>query len=322
MTCSPLAAQRSTTTLSVASTHLPSPIAAATTTPAAQTQATSTQTSNSHTTKAKTPAAKRRLYTSADSNALTSASSNASQDANLRQRNQRVEAYRELVRPIALHYAALCREGADDLIQVGLMGLIRAAERFEPSTGTPFSAFARQHVRGAILHYLRDQAPAIRLPRRQQELQDRVRQFTREWQMRVGQSPSEAEVRSGLQLSVAQWCAFEQLERLRRLAPLEASMEGMAAEHDDDASMDGATVEAMALLPRLEHRQRQVVEQVVLEGRSLREAARRLQLSPMTVHRALHKGLERLRQELDRGLQQVVTPPAGPHRAASASPGC
>jgi RNA polymerase sigma-B factor len=233
-----------------------------------------------------------------------------------------VEAYRELVRPIALHYAALCREGADDLIQVGLLGLIRAAERFEPSTGTPFSAFARQHVRGAILHYLRDQAPAIRLPRRQQELQDRVRQFTREWQTRFGQSPSEAELRSGLQLSVAQWCAFEQLERLRRLAPLEASMESMAAEHDDDACIDGETVEAMALLPRLEHRQRQVVEQVVLEGRSLREAARRLQLSPMTVHRALHKGLERLRQELDRGLQQVVTPPAGRHRAASASPGC
>ncbi len=313
MTCSPLAAQPSTTPLSVASTHLPSPTAAAASTPATNKQAT-----NSHTTKANTPAAKRRPNTSADANAGT----NASQDAHLRQRNQRVEAYRELVRPIALHYAALCREGADDLIQVGLMGLIRAAERFEPSTGTPFSAFARQHVRGAILHYLRDQAPAIRLPRRQQELQDRVRQFTREWQTRFGRSPSEAELRSGLQLSVAQWCAFEQLERLRRLAPLEASMEGMAAEHDDDACIDGETVEAMALLPRLEQRQRQVVEQVVLEGRSLREAARRLQLSPMTVHRALQKGLERLRQELDRGLQQVVTPPAGPHRAASASPGC
>ena len=248
--------------------------------------------------------------------------------ATVRQRNQRVEAYRELVRPIALHYAGLCREGADDLIQVGLMGLIRAAERFDPSTGTPFSAFARQHVRGAILHYLRDQAPAIRLPRRQQELQDRVRQFSRDWQTRIGQRPSEAELRCGLQLSVAQWCTFERLEQLRRLAPLEASMEGMPADYDGsgdsgggDGGGDGGAAEAMALLPRLESRQRQVVEQVVLEGQSLREAARRLQLSPMTVHRALRKGLERLRQELDRGVQQVI-PPAEPHRAASASPGC
>jgi RNA polymerase sigma-B factor len=313
MTCSPLAVQPSTAPLSVASTHLPSPTAAAT-----NTSSSTIPAANSHATTADTPAAKHRPGTHAHGNAI----SNASQDATLRQRNQRVEAYRELVRPIALHYAALCREGADDLIQVGLMGLIRAAERFEPSTGTPFSAFARQHVRGAILHYLRDQAPAIRLPRRQQELQDRVRKFTREWQTRFGQSPSEAELRSGLQLSVAQWCAFEQLERLRRLAPLEASMEGVAAEHDDDVWVDGETVEAMALLPRLESRQRQAVEQVVLEGRSLREVARRLQLSPMTVQRALHKGLACLRQELDRGLQQVVTPPAGPHRAASASPGC
>ena len=105
-------------------------------------------------------------------------------------------------------------------------------------------------------------------------------------------------------------------------------MEGMPADDDGsgdsgggDGGGDGGAAEAMALLPRLESRQRQVVEQVVLEGQSLREAARRLQLSPMTVHRALRKGLERLRQELDRGAQQVI-PPAEPHRAASASPGC
>jgi len=58
----------------------------------------------------------------------------------LNQRNRRVASYRELVRPIALHYSALSPECADDLIQVGLLGLIRAAELFLPSLGTPFSA--------------------------------------------------------------------------------------------------------------------------------------------------------------------------------------
>ncbi|MCP9884060.1 sigma-70 family RNA polymerase sigma factor [Synechococcus sp. ATX 2A4] len=306
MTCSPLAARHATTAPTAHPSKTPPSDAPATRQPS------------------KLAASRGSSQTTGGAHAQTTTPrSNGKASATVRQRNQRVETYRALVRPIALHYAALCREGADDLIQVGLMGLIRAAERFDASTGTPFSAFARQHVRGAILHYLRDQAPVIRLPRRQQELQDRVRQFSRSWQTRFGQSPSDAELRCGLQLSVAQWCTFERLEQLRRLAPLEASMEGMAADDvsGGDGGGDGGAAEAMALLPRLESRQRQVVEQVVLEGQSLREAARRLQLSPMTVHRALHKGLERLRQELDRGVQQVI-PPAGPHRAASASRGC
>jgi RNA polymerase sigma-B factor len=32
------------------------------------------------------------------------------------------------------------------------MGLLRAAELYKPQTATPFEAFARPHIRGAILH--------------------------------------------------------------------------------------------------------------------------------------------------------------------------
>ncbi|MFM7170481.1 MAG: sigma factor, partial [Cyanobium sp.] len=74
----------------------------------------------------------------------------------LKRRNALVEAHQHLVPPVASHYARRCPEPKDDLIQLGLLGLIRAAELFNPSAQTPFSAFARPHIRGAILHYLRD----------------------------------------------------------------------------------------------------------------------------------------------------------------------
>ena len=93
----------------------------------------------------------------------------------LLQRNRQVEANRDLVGPIAAHYAAHSAEAREDLEQVGLLGLIRAAELYSSDQGTPFEAFAKPHIRGAILHYLRDQAPAVRLPRRQAE---RVRALT------------------------------------------------------------------------------------------------------------------------------------------------
>ena len=67
-------------------------------------------------------------------------------------RNARVEQHMRLVEPLARHYAAKSGQDSDDLLQVGLMGLLRAAERYEGQREIPFSAFARPHIRGAILH--------------------------------------------------------------------------------------------------------------------------------------------------------------------------
>ena len=80
-------------------------------------------------------------------------------------RNARVEQHMQLVKPLARRYAAKSGQDPDDLLQVGLLGLLRAAERYEGQRDIPFSAFARPHIRGAILHYLRDKAAIIRLPR-------------------------------------------------------------------------------------------------------------------------------------------------------------
>lgn len=104
----------------------------------------------------------------------------------LERRNRLVEAHRDLVGPLARHYTSCTAEPLDDLLQVGLLGLIRAAELFQPSQGTPFGAFARPHIRGAILHHLRDCAPAVRLPRRQAELQEKLLRLQREHQRQGG----------------------------------------------------------------------------------------------------------------------------------------
>ncbi len=67
-------------------------------------------------------------------------------------RNARVEHHMRLVEPLARRYASKSGQDPDDLLQVGLMGLLRAAERYEGQRDIPFSAFARPHIRGAILH--------------------------------------------------------------------------------------------------------------------------------------------------------------------------
>jgi RNA polymerase sigma-B factor len=55
----------------------------------------------------------------------------------LEHRNRLVEGQRALVRPLAVYYYRCSPVPLDDLIQVGMLGLIRATERFELSQGTP-----------------------------------------------------------------------------------------------------------------------------------------------------------------------------------------
>ena len=248
---------------------------------------------------------------------LTQPSSAA--DPRIHSRNQRVAQYRELVRPIALHYSALSPECPDDLIQVGLLGLIRAAELFVPSLGTPFSAFARHHIRGAILHYLRDQAGLIRVPRRQQELEDSLRQLMRRRQAQGLGAPSDGEIRRDLALTDGQWERFQRLRVLGKPVSLEQHTEELAAPEEivQDGGDPGA---AMALLETLEPLHQDVVRKVVLEGQSLRRAANALQVSPMTVHRRLRLALNQLRCRLD-GQAGKLSSRLGPHPWTSAAPG-
>ncbi|MEP0815144.1 MAG: sigma-70 family RNA polymerase sigma factor [bacterium] len=48
---------------------------------------------------------------------------------------------------------------AEDCLSEGLLALVRAADRFSPSRGVPFAAFARIAIRGAMIDYLRRVAP-------------------------------------------------------------------------------------------------------------------------------------------------------------------
>lgn len=222
----------------------------------------------------------------------------ASASAALRRRNRRVESHRDLVPPLALHYARRCQESWEDLLQVGLLGLIRAAELYRPEQGTPFPAFARPHIRGAILHYLRDEAPSVRLPRRQAELQERLQRLESTQSWPVSGPDAAVQLRERLGVDEDHWELLMRHRQLSRAMPLEeARLDEVAA--PEALQADERLVVLRELLERLDPRQREVVRQVVLGGWSYRRLAAQMQVSPMTVQRLLHRGLCSLRQQLE-----------------------
>lgn len=255
----------------------------------------------------------------------------------LRQRNQRVETYRALVRPLAIHYARCSQESSEDLIQVGLLGLIRAAELYSRKRKIPFEAFARPHIRGAILHYLRDVAPRVRLPRRQAELQERLnRMFSkllaeqRPGDRNPGISPDAC--RRQLGVSDEQWILLTRQREMNKALPLESAppLEREMAipvgtfrpedpEEDAGPLHSSAAERVRLLLDQVDEREREVLRRVVLNGCSYRNVALDMGISPMTVQRLLKRGLNELRERLDaeefRRNRRV-------DRVASVPPGC
>ncbi len=232
-----------------------------------------------------------------------------------KRRNQRVSRYHQLVRPLACHYARFCREPLDDLIQVGLLGLLRAAELYSPQTGTPFEAFARPHVRGAILHYLRDVAPSLRLPRRLGERRQQVQQTRQQWLRLYGREPRAQEICRSLGLNQAQWLQVQQAGERALVVPMDQATLEQACSSQAVRGPEPVDLRPLEALARLQLPIRETVRLVVLEGRSYRKAAGQLQVSPMTVQRRLRRGLAELRQ--------LLTAAAGcPDPSASAAAGC
>ena len=205
-------------------------------------------------------------------------------------RDRRVRASLDLVTPIALHYARIARQDKDDLIQVGRLGLIKAAGLYQSASKIPFGAFARPHIRGAILHYLRDSVGLVRLPRR---VQERAQMLLRQ-QGQSGQCQPAKISPSDLQLveDYRQRTGWQPLggHELKRIRP----SDGWGTNEIAEEERGQALRRYWRCLPVMEQR---CVRAVVLEGRSLRVTAKSLGTSAMTVQRRVKKALNTLSRQ-------------------------
>src|SRR5687767_4844040 len=85
-------------------------------------------------------------------------------------------------------------EPIEDLIQVALLGLLKAVERFDPGRGLEFTTFATPTIVGELKRHFRDKGWAVRVPRRVQELHLRVTRVIDDLALELGRSPTVQEI--------------------------------------------------------------------------------------------------------------------------------
>ena len=80
-------------------------------------------------------------------------------------RNKLVTSNMGLATHFASHYQA-SRMEYEDMVQEAYLGLIDAAERFDPNRGTKFSTYARWHIMKRIMDAIHNRNEMVRTPRR------------------------------------------------------------------------------------------------------------------------------------------------------------
>jgi RNA polymerase sigma factor FliA len=150
-----------------------------------------------------------------------------------------VSRHAPLVKRIAYHMVSRLPASVevDDLIQVGMIGLMEAAKNFDPNAGVLFETFASQRIRGAMLDELRS---ADWMPRQARKHMRDIEAALVKLGHSLGRSPLESEVAQYLKLSIDEYQGMLTEARGHQLVHLDDFEENEENHHSEHNIADQA----------------------------------------------------------------------------------
>jgi RNA polymerase sigma-B factor len=220
-------------------------------------------------------------------------------------REQLILDHMGFVQALARRYADR-GEPLDDLVQAGMVGLVNAADRFDPSRGSDFRSFAAPTVLGEIRRHFRDRTWAVRVPRSVKDDVTRTAQSVEKLQGSLGRSPSVREIAAEADMSPDRVLDALAAQSAYRPVSMARPAEGDGPEGEREVATGEAGYEEvdarMALakgLSKLPPRERVILHLRFNEGLYQSEIAKRVGLSQMHVSRLIARALETLRRETE-----------------------
>ncbi|MBN8203775.1 MULTISPECIES: RNA polymerase sigma factor SigB [Bacillaceae] len=222
--------------------------------------------------------------------------------------NALVLQYQNLVEAIARKYSK-GRSYHEDIVQVGIIGLLGAIRRYDESFGKTFEAFAVPTVIGEIKRFLRDKTWSVHVPRRIKELGPKIKATVEELTTELHRSPRVDEIADVLGVSE---------EEVLEAMEMGKSYQALSVDHSIEADSDGGTVtlldivgnvdegyekvNQMLVLEKVLHvlseREKLIIQYTYLENMSQKEAGDKLGISQMHVSRLQRRAIKKLQEAI------------------------
>ena len=197
----------------------------------------------------------------------------------------------------------LKHDSADDLFQVGCVGLIKAIDHFNPDFEVRFSTDAVPMIIGELRRYQRDNN-AVRISRGLRDLAYRALQVKEDVSLREGRDASLSEIAK--RLEVSERAVGEAMEAIVEPISLYDSVYGddedkmyVIDKLSDESEESDSWIESIALkeaLSKLVGRERDIIRLRYYKGRTQMEIASEIGISQAQVSRLEKSAIEKLRK--------------------------
>ncbi|MEU0603459.1 RNA polymerase sigma factor SigF [Streptomyces sp. NPDC006393] len=222
-------------------------------------------------------------------------------------RNALIEMNMSLVRFAAGRFRGRGDE-MEDVVQTGMIGLIKAIDRFELSREVEFTSFALPYIVGEIKRFFRDTTWSVHVPRRLQELRVELAKAREELCSRLDREPTVAELATLMNLTEKEVVEGQIASNGYHSASLDAALTGDGSEEGEAVLADFLGVEEdgirlvedfhslAPLVAELGERDRQIIHLRFVEEATQAEIGERLGCSQMHVSRLIKRILTQLRE--------------------------
>ncbi len=235
-----------------------------------------------------------------------------SQGVDSKLRDQLIMDYAPLIRFVAQRIASRLPSNIDidDLISAGVIGLMDAIEKYDPSRDNKFKTYAEFRIRGAILDELRSQDW---VPRSVRDKAKRIERTYAELEQRFGRAVTDAELSEALGIDLDEY--HDMVSKVKAVALLSVDDLTLPYQHERKSlleSLESSSTKSpfsqlksksvrkilMSNIEELPEKQKLVLSLYYYEDLNLKEIGRILEVTESRVSQLHTQAVERLRLKL------------------------
>lgn len=222
--------------------------------------------------------------------------------------NSLVIHYKKLVKSIAKKYS-YGKSNYEDIVQVGMLGLLGAIRRFDTSFGRSFEAFAVPTIVGEIKRFLRDKTWDVHVPRRIKELGPRIKKAVETLTVKQQYVPSILQIAQYLEVTEEEVLEVMEMSKSYHALSMDRSIEAdpdgntvtlfdVIGEEDESYELSNRRLIVAEAMEVLNDREKEILKLTFLDQLSQKETGELLGISQMHVSRIQRKAIKKLQEEV------------------------